>query len=345
MEQTLGLVWDLVQVRSSAGTVFAAAARNVEIKARVHDLAEVERRARALATEGPVELVQDDTFFACANGRLKLRQFEDGRSELIHYARADGAGPRTSEYLIIPTAAPEGMRELLSRAFGSVGRVRKARRLYIADRTRIHLDQVEDLGSFVELEVVLRNGETPESGNAVARHMMALLGISESQLVMEAYVDMQRRTAPVATVTHIFVVPARGEPARAVPAVEALSNEGLRGDRYADARNRRDADNQVTLIELENIEAFVQATGLPLTPEMPRRNIVTRGVRLNELCGKRFAVGGAVFEGIKLCEPCKLFARRTHREVLGFFAGKGGLRARIVKGGSVHVGDLVKEDA
>ena len=201
-EDLYGNLWDLVQVKSSAGTALGAVARNVEIKARVGDLAEVERRARALATEGPVDLAQDDTFFACANGRLKLRQFADGGSELIHYARADEAGPKTSEYLIIPTAAPEAVRELLSRAFGSVGRVRKARRLYIADRTRIHLDQVEDLGSFVELEVVLRDGETAESGNAVARHIMAHLGITESQLIGEAYVDMQRSAASVATVTH-----------------------------------------------------------------------------------------------------------------------------------------------
>jgi predicted adenylyl cyclase CyaB len=83
------------------------------------------------------------------------------------------------------------LREALSRAFGAVGRVRKARRLYIADRTRIHLDQVEDLGSFVELEVVLREDESAENGKEVARHVMALLGIAESQLVQGAYVDLK----------------------------------------------------------------------------------------------------------------------------------------------------------
>jgi MOSC domain-containing protein YiiM len=92
---------------------------------------------------------------------------------------------------------------------------------------------------------------------------------------------------------------------------------------------------------MENIEAFTRATNLALTPAMPRRNIVTRGVRLNDLCGKRFRVGGAVFEGLELAEPCKLFARRTHPETLQFFAGKGGLRARIVAGGSIRVGDAL----
>lgn len=124
-------------------------ARNVEIKARVSDLAFVEARASAIATEAPVDLVQDDTFFACANGRLKLRQFGDGRGELIHYLRADETGPKISDYLITPTTAPEVLRESLSRAVGVVGRVRKRRRLYLFDRTRIHLDEVEGLGTFV----------------------------------------------------------------------------------------------------------------------------------------------------------------------------------------------------
>lgn len=142
-------------------------------------------------------------------------------------------------------------------------------------------------------------------------------------------------------VTHIFVASAKGEPVINVPSVEALVNEGLRGDRYAIAKNRRAADYQVTLIEIENIEAFSAATGLPLAPGMPRRNIVTRGVRLNDLCGKRFRVGGAVFEGLELCEPCGFFAKNTHREVLRFFVGKGGLRARIIEGGAIRVGDCV----
>jgi MOSC domain-containing protein YiiM len=126
-----------------------------------------------------------------------------------------------------------------------------------------------------------------------------------------------------------------------VASVEALTDSGLSGDRYADSKNRRAPDYQVTLIELENIQAFVATTGLALAPEQPRRNIVTRGVSLNSLRGKRFKIGAAVFEGLELCEPCSLFATRTHREVLRFFVGKGGLRARIVSGGDIHVGDRV----
>lgn len=147
------------------------------------------------------------------------------------------------------------------------------------------------------------------------------------------------------TVVHIFVASKRGTPMSAEQSVEALTESGLTGDRYSEATNRRSPDYQVTFIELENIEAFTQATGLPLIPDMPRRNIITKGIRLNGLCGKRFKVGRARFEGLELCEPCNLFAKRTHREVLQFFVGKGGLRARIVSGGEIRVGDAIEEDA
>jgi MOSC domain-containing protein YiiM len=123
--------------------------------------------------------------------------------------------------------------------------------------------------------------------------------------------------------------------------VEALPGVGLAGDRYAEPKNRRAPDYEATLIELENIEGFTKATGRELTPDMPRRNIVTVGVRLNGLLGQRFSVGHAVFEGLELCEPCSLFAKRTYREVLDFFRSKGGLRARIVSGGMLSVGDSV----
>ncbi len=130
-----------------------------------------------------------------------------------------------------------------------------------------------------------------------------------------------------------------------VASVQAVADGGLAGDRYAETKNRPSPDYQVTLIELENIEAFVVSTGLTLTPEQPRRNIVTRGICLNSLCGKRFKVGAAIFEGLELCEPCSLFAKRTHCEALKFFVGKGGLRARIVTGAELRVGDRVVEDA
>lgn len=138
----------------------------------------------------------------------------------------------------------------------------------------------------------------------------------------------------MAAVVHIFIAGKPGAPMKSVPSVLAAGDGGLRGDRYA--------DHQVTFIELENIEAFTATTGLELAPEGPRRNIVTRGVRLNDLSGRRFRIGAVVFEGIELCEPCSLFARRTHREILDFFPGRAGLRARVVTGGEIRVGEAIE---
>jgi predicted adenylyl cyclase CyaB len=164
--------------------------RNVEVKVRVTDLAATEKLAAALADRGPFELEQDDTFFACPNGRLKLRQLAPDRGELIHYERPDQDGPRLSRFLIAPTADPAALREALTRALGPTGRVRKTRRLYLAGDTRIHLDRVEQLGDFLELEVVLTPDRSVAEGEAEARRIMAALGVDEDDLIRGAYVDL-----------------------------------------------------------------------------------------------------------------------------------------------------------
>lgn len=165
-------------------------ARNVEIKARVPDLAAIEARARPLATAPVADLAQDDSFFRCARGRLKLRQFADGSAELIAYERADEAGPKTSTYHRAPVADPDSLRVALAEACGLAGRVRKQRRLVLAGRTRIHLDRVEGLGDFVELEVVLRDGEPACDGIDEAEALMTRLGIRPEWLVQGAYLDL-----------------------------------------------------------------------------------------------------------------------------------------------------------
>ncbi len=123
---------------------------------------------------------------------------------------------------------------------------------------------------------------------------------------------------------------------------EAVADCGLLGDRYAHPGNRKSPDYQLTLIEAENIAAFAQASGLPMAPHDPRRNVVTVGVRLNDLCGKQFRLGDAELEGLELCEPCATFARQTHPEVVRFFVHRGGLRCRILQGGRFRVGDEVR---
>ena len=165
-------------------------ARNVEIKARIESVETVAPRVAALADQGPIEIVQDDTFFACEGGRLKLRAFSSGEGQLIFYRRPDQAGPKESFFVISPTPAPDTLREALSLAYGPAGRVRKHRTLYLIGRTRVHLDRVENLGHFLELEVVLSEGEPSEPGVVEAHRIMAALAIAPDQLVEGAYVDL-----------------------------------------------------------------------------------------------------------------------------------------------------------
>jgi adenylate cyclase class IV len=107
----------------------AQMARNIEIKARIESVESMAAKAAAIANAGPIEITQDDSFFRCEAGRLKLRTFSADRGELIFYQRANQHGPRESFYLRSPTSAPETLRELLSLAYGQVGRVRKQRTL------------------------------------------------------------------------------------------------------------------------------------------------------------------------------------------------------------------------
>ena len=167
--------------------------RNVEIKARIERVEVLLPRVQAIADSGPSEIFQDDTFFSCPNGRLKLRAFSETDGELIFYRRPDSAGPKESFYVISRTASPNALREVLSLAYGQCGRVRKHRTLFLVGRTRIHLDEVEELGHFLELEVVLSDGESAEDGVVVVYALLARLGVSPQQLVEGAYVDMLRR--------------------------------------------------------------------------------------------------------------------------------------------------------
>ncbi len=164
--------------------------RNIEIKARVESLPALRARAAALATEPPKEIAQDDTFFCCDTGRLKLRAFASGTGELIFYRRADDAGPKESFYVLSRTSDPDGLREALTLAYGQRGRVIKQRTLIMIGRTRVHLDRVQDLGDFMELEVVLADGETTDAGLGEAKALMAKLEVRESQLVEGAYLDL-----------------------------------------------------------------------------------------------------------------------------------------------------------
>ena len=171
--------------------------RNVEIKARIASVEQLKTVAASISDGDPVEILQDDTFFHCASGRLKLRAFADGAGVLIFYQRTDDKGPKQSFFTMSPTHAPDALRETLSLACGVSGRVKKHRTLFTLGRTRIHLDRVEGLGDYLELEVMLADGEAVEVGEQEAYVVMTRLGITKQQLVEGAYLDLLARAPAV----------------------------------------------------------------------------------------------------------------------------------------------------
>ena len=167
--------------------------RNIEIKARVDDLGAVRTRAAALASGPPQLIDQRDTFFVVDHGRLKVRAFADGSGELIAYERSNERGPKQSSYTRAECRDAAALCEALARVLSVRGVVTKHREVFMAGRTRIHLDRVERLGSFVELEVVLAEGESPEAGQREAQSLLKSLAIAESDLVPDAYIDLLER--------------------------------------------------------------------------------------------------------------------------------------------------------
>jgi predicted adenylyl cyclase CyaB len=163
---------------------------NIEIKARVRDLAELRRRAEALSDK-PVQVIsQEDTFFHVPKGRLKLRLLGSNFAQLVYYERPDQDGPKRSNYHIYETHDPAGLKTALSLALGVRGVVRKTRYLYLAGQTRIHLDEVEGLGQFMELEVVLQDGQSETEGQSIAEDLMVRLGVRKEDLLEGAYMDL-----------------------------------------------------------------------------------------------------------------------------------------------------------
>lgn len=145
----------------------------------------------------------------------------------------------------------------------------------------------------------------------------------------------------MSSIRHIFIAAARGAPMQELADVEALAEIGLAGDRYTALKYRGSPDKQLTLIEWENILAFNEQVGATMTPDAPRRNLVTSGVRLNDLVGARFRVGPVLVQGLELCEPCSLMKKRSHPEAIRFFRNKGGLRAQVLDGGVIVRGAAI----
>jgi len=175
-------------------------ARNIEIKARAHQFDQLRERATALAPDAPLVFRQQDFFYDVPTGRLKLRQFDDGTpSELIFYQRDDRDGPKVSYYSRSPVTNPEAMHALLAQALTTRGIVTKERHVFLVGRTRIHLDRVDGLGDFVELEVLLGQDDDEAGGEQEAHEMFARLGVAPKDLVPVAYVDLLNATAQEAS--------------------------------------------------------------------------------------------------------------------------------------------------
>lgn len=148
-------------------------------------------------------------------------------------------------------------------------------------------------------------------------------------------------------VVAIHVAAAAKGPMVSVTEVRAVPGKGLEGDRYFSKvgtySNNPGSGRDVTLIEIEAIEALKRDYGIELNPGDSRRNIVTRAVPLNHLVGQEFKIGEVTLRGIRLCEPCSHLEKLSHKGVQRGLIHRGGLRTEIVTGGIIRVGDKIQE--
>ena len=144
----------------------------------------------------------------------------------------------------------------------------------------------------------------------------------------------------------IQITSSAGEKMVSIREVKAIAGKGLEGDRYLSERgkfsDKPGPARQLTLIELEAIEALQREDSIELSPLESRRNIVTRGIPLNHLVNKRFRLGDVVARGVKLCEPCEYLEEVTQKKVISGLTHRGGLRAEILEGGIIRVGDKIQ---
>lgn len=149
------------------------------------------------------------------------------------------------------------------------------------------------------------------------------------------------------TVVSIHLGATGGAPVISVNEAQAIAGKGLDGDRYfkqvGTYSSKPGPDRELTLIEIEAIEALNSAYGIELKPEDSRRNIATRGVPLNHWVGREFRIAGVTLRGIRLCEPCSHLERLSQKGVMRGLVHRGGLRARILTTGTIRVGDTVEE--
>jgi homotetrameric cytidine deaminase len=167
----------------------SAPRRNVELKATDPDPERSLQIALDLGAEDRGVLVQRDTYFRVPEGRLKLREESPGGAVLIQYARDDRAEARESRYRITPVEDPEALKTSLAEALGTLAVVEKERRLLLWEGVRIHLDTVEGLGSFLELEGVAPEGSDLSGERDRVAQLSEALGLDDSRILADSYSD------------------------------------------------------------------------------------------------------------------------------------------------------------
>ncbi len=166
--------------------------KNIEIKARLDNYEETHQIVQAICPKPESIERQVDTFFITGQGRFKLRETNE-RSALIYYDRIDSIDPSPSDISISFVNDPKTIKDVLSKSLGIRGVVKKKRALYLHGQTRIHLDDVENLGKFIELEVVINKDQTIEDGSKIANEIMDKLNIGKEDLIDVAYIDLQEK--------------------------------------------------------------------------------------------------------------------------------------------------------
>jgi len=148
-----------------------------------------------------------------------------------------------------------------------------------------------------------------------------------------------------AIVVSLHIAPSGSAPIQSVNLVNAIAGRGLEGDRYSNLSgtysNHPGDGRHVTLIESEALEALGREYQIQLEPGLARRNIVTQAVALNHLVERKFRIGAVLLRGTRLCEPCAHLDRLTRSGTMRGLIHRGGLRAEIIAGGTIHVGDSI----
>ena len=188
--------------------------RNLELKARDPDPAASLAAARALGARDEGVLRQRDTYFAAPRGRLKLREQEPGGAQLIAYERTDVPSARESRYRLVDVPDPEALRAALDAALGTTGVVRKRRRLLLSENVRIHLDDVDGLGAFVELEAVVPDGGDPGAEAERVTALREALGLGDDRLEPRGYAALLQEGAGPRPVSRPVRPPSPTPPAR-----------------------------------------------------------------------------------------------------------------------------------